>query len=94
GFETTDKVAFEEHMKTLHNRKPAIGEWETFSKSIRRGWVSPRPGREKAPLKKAITELTVTCDGCGLVIERDGRSASELFLREHLTLCTARAGAA
>jgi hypothetical protein len=94
GFETTDKAAFEQHMREVHGRKQVTGEWETFSKSIRRGWVSPRPGREGAPLKKAIVEGTVTCEGCGLVMERADTLASERFVREHLELCVSRVGVA
>lgn len=94
GFETTDKAAFEQHMREVHGRKTVIGEWESFSKSIRRGWVSPRAGREGAPLKKAITEATTTCDGCGLVMETDDTLATHLFIHEHLELCVSRVGAA
>lgn len=94
GHVFTDRAVFEDHMTKVHGRRRHTGEWETFSASIKRGWVSPRAGREDTPLKKAVAERVVTCDACGLVMERGETHAAELFVREHLERCTAQAGAA
>jgi hypothetical protein len=99
GFETTDKSAFVEHMATVHGR--TLTGWSCSKGAnadlVNRAsgtWRTPRPGREGAPLKKAITEATVTCEGCGLVMENGTTLASERYVREHLELCVSRVGAA
>ena len=71
GFETTDRVLFEEHMKTVHGKRTVYGEAENWSKSIRRGWVSPKAKPEGTPLNKTLAAQVKTCPhGCGLVADR------------------------
>lgn len=94
GLETTDKAEFERHMREVHRKAEVRGEAENWVKSIKRGWVTPKAKREGAPLIKAITESTIACPECGLVMETGSRYADELYIREHLEFCAAEAGAA
>lgn len=96
SFETTDRAEFVEHMATVHGRM--TGRWSmsrvtengAFSKQVRAGVPRTRrleEGQPFKPLLKSIAEDLVTCDCCGLVMERRGDLAGERFVREHLAMC-------
>lgn len=85
GFETTDRVAFDEHMANLHGRK--------LSGPKRRPsmWKPPRLTVDGRPWEDTDGR-TQTCPDCGLVAEVDTTEASALWWREHLKFCTAAIG--
>ena len=85
GFETTDRAAFEDHMKTVHGKKTVYGE--AWSKSIRRGWVSPKAKAEGSPLTKTLAAQLETCPSCGMSAEVGGRYGDQLWWDEHLRGC-------
>lgn len=88
GFETTDKAAFEQHMRDEHGRGPAYvrSETESFGNSIRAGWRAPRLSATGQDLTKAAAEQLQTCPTCELKAQVD-TLASEQWWREHLRGC-------
>lgn len=96
GFETTDKAAFEAHMRDVHGKAPVRGENSALVARATGRWRTPKAKPEGTPYTptKALVGLTTTCSGCGLVMENGSTYADELFVREHLTLCVGLVGAA
>lgn len=96
GFETTDKAAFEQHMREVHGKRQVSGENASLVARATGRWRTPRPGREGAAYTptKALAGLTTTCACCGLVMENGSTLADERFVTEHLEHCVAQAGAA
>jgi hypothetical protein len=87
GFETTDRAAFEEHMKKVHGKANVYGHHENWSKSIRRGWVSPKTKPEGAALTKTLAAQVETCPDCGLSAEVGERYGDKQWWNEHLRGC-------
>lgn len=92
GIETSDRAAFDAHMKEAHGRNEVKGHWESIAKSVRAGW---RPVLKSRRDVVAAHDLQV-CPGCGLSAEVGDRAADTLWWHEHLTRCrgTGEAGAA
>lgn len=89
GFVTTDKAAFEAHMREVHGKAPVRGENSALVARATGRWRTPKAKPEGTPYvpTKAFVGATTTCPGCGLVMENGSTLADELFVREHLTLC-------
>ena len=85
GFETDDPAVYAEHMTKFHRKHQVNGEWETFSRSVRAGWRSPRL-KPDGQLVKALEALS-TCPTCGLVAEVDDRAPNVLWWDEHQRGC-------
>ena len=87
GFETDDRAAYAEHMKSVHGRGSVLGHSETFARSVRAGWRSPALKPEGKDLLKAALEQLVECPSCGLRAERAETHAFELWWSEHTRGC-------
>jgi hypothetical protein len=89
GFETTDKAAFEAHMRDVHGKSEVRGENSALVARATGRWRTPKAKPEGTPYTptKAFVGEVVTCPGCGLVMENGSTYADELFVREHLDLC-------
>ncbi len=96
GFETTDKEAFEAHMRDVHGKSQMRGENAALVARATGRWRTPKAKPDGTPYvaTKAFVGQTTTCEGCGLVMENGSTYADELFVREHLDFCAGRAGAA
>lgn len=84
GFETSDRAAFDAHMKEEHGKREVKGHWESVAKSVRAGW---RPSLTTRRDVAAVHELQ-TCPECGMAAEVGQRAADVLWWDEHLTRCT------
>lgn len=99
--DTADRDEYLAHMARFHGQRPRNVMWadhstQSLSNRARGKWRTPKAPPEGTPVRYSTKELAmsvVTCP-CGFVMERDGSSAGELFIREHLELCAAEAGAA
>lgn len=83
GFETEDPAAFEQHMADLHDG----GRRLTSPVMITPGrmWKGPKAPAEQRTI---VTQSDVeTCEGCGLIAEHDGSTATELWWTEHQRGC-------
>lgn len=108
GFETTDREAFKAHVDEFHGG--GTYRWDSPSLDPRNSDRTVRNYSARMPLPvkpfpspRLTTEgtawsdekhPTVTCPGCGLVMEEGASHAAELYIREHLELCAEQAGAA
>lgn len=69
GFETTDKAAWEAHLKTEHPKR----RWDMFRVASERPlsgrrWLPPKLKSEGQPFVDR-NDLTHTCEACGEVVE-------------------------
>lgn len=93
GFETTDRAAFVEHMRTVHGKGEVKGESESWALGIRKMWRGPRLSANGKALPKAASELVRTCTSCGLVAEVGERASDVLWWDEHERMCVGSAAA-
>lgn len=97
AFETTDRAAYLEHMKTVHGERTFHGHNGPWAKTIKAGAYAPRLLEEGKPWKdpsRTKDPLTQTCPSCGLVAEVDDRPGNVLWWDEHLRMCTGEAAVA
>ena len=92
GFETTDRGVFEDHMRTVHGKKPATGENAALMSRAQGTWRGPRLTEDGKPWS-ADDERTEICDGCGLVAQVGYTNEFEQWWREHLEFCAERGAA-
>lgn len=94
SFETDDREAYVEHMKTVHNGGCKV----RLSVAPLKMWRYPAPGMglkpEGQPFKpstQALAKDVRTCASCGLVAEVGERAADVLWWAEHERMCTGEA---
>lgn len=94
AFETTDRKAFEQHMREAHGVKSSAllmnesrggPAWPTPS-AASKPWRGPKLTEEGTPFVSR-DEATETCPTCGLVSELPANNAGELWWHEHLERC-------
>lgn len=100
-FDTTDRAAFEKHMRELHDGglyrwddstlNPEVRLVKTYSpRKPSTRWRIGKGAAEGAPFRpstKAVEQQVERCNGCGLIAEVDKTEPSQLWWREHEVMC-------
>ena len=91
SFDTTDRAAYDDHMRSVHGKCNVSGRNGPWAKTIKAGAYRPRLTDEgkpwKDPSKRKGKPLTQTCPTCGLIAEVDDRAANVLWWDEHTRGC-------